>query len=334
MPNLTKPKIAYLFGAGATHAEVANFEEADEVFLFENGLRISDVSQRVMEQVQHDSTFKTDVESVTSRKGSLNIELIISLFETNRIPNAEYKITKLKDLVESDITGVLSQPFRQNFYLHKGLMELHELIQEKEELIGIISLNYDDLLDEAYHEIKQMTPTYCLTSECEDGVPLLKLHGSFNWKELELYGQKRTIQIVPLGINKNYLTPPYNFIWGRAFELLVECDILRIIGCSLSQNDIGLIDLLFKAHLERGNGRELEMQIIDFEDPARYVKNNYGFFPGLIEPRNIEAPLLYNESLKDTSQNPFKIWLRAKGDKMLDEEMDNTTYLKKCLEQT
>ena len=43
--------------------------------------------------------------------------------------------------------------------------------------------------------------------------------------------------------DNNYLIQSYNFIWSRAFEVMVKCDILSD-WCSLSQNDIGLIDLI------------------------------------------------------------------------------------------
>ena len=69
------------------------------------------------------------------------------------------------------------------------------------------------------------------------------------------------------------MVPPYNFIWGRAFDVLAKCDVLRVIGCSLNQNDISLIDLLFKVHLERADYFEIE--IIDFQKQGDQIKNNY-----------------------------------------------------------
>lgn len=157
------------------------------------------------------------------------------------------------------------------------MIELHNLTVVREQLLGIISLNYDDILDEAYNA-NQMAVDYCYTSRSgERGcVPLLKLHGSFNWTRKRIYEKTKTITIIPLGLNKNYLVPPYSFIWSRAFEILTQCDTLRVIGCSLSQNDIGLIDLLFKAHLERTSYFKIE--IIDFQKQGEQIKNNYGFF--------------------------------------------------------
>jgi hypothetical protein len=52
-------KIAYLFGAGATHAEMLNLEESpDEYFLQKNGLLISNVSKRVIRKAQNIPGFK------------------------------------------------------------------------------------------------------------------------------------------------------------------------------------------------------------------------------------------------------------------------------------
>jgi hypothetical protein len=160
---------------------------------------------------------------------------------------------------------------------------------------------------------------------------LLKLHGSFTWENIEVYDKLKSIPIIPLGINKNYLLPPYNFIWGEAFEVLIKCDTLRILGCSLNQSDIGLIDLLFKAHLERD--KQISLEIIDFQPQNSHhpIKTSYGFFPGIIEPKDIEGTLIADESIsKCEVGNPFKIWLQAKGKKMLDEKVYDTEYLKKC----
>lgn len=338
-------KITYLFGAGATHAEIINCadiivskentnpeEVTDGVFKANNGLLISDVSKRVMRIAQQNVWFKSNEEIFTSAKGSLNIELLISLFEINRIEDDH--INHLKKLVENDIKKILSVERKKEFYLHKAFFELHMKITDSEKLLGVISLNYDDVLDEAYKEILGNDPDYCFTSKRagENIMPLLKLHGSFNWQDIEIYRNTKSIPIIPIGINKNYLAPPYNFIWGHAFELLVECDILRIIGCSLSQNDIGLIDLLFKAHLERN--KSIEIQIIDFQPKNDHhsIKNNYGFFGNIIEPTKIEETLINDELIYDHDVgNPFKIWLFAKSSKMLTHRIDSTNYLKKLL---
>jgi len=214
--------------------------------------------------------------------------------------------------------------------LHKALFELHRRIGEREKLLGIISLNYDDVVDEACRAVWSRQPSYCLTSETENGLPLLKLHGSFTWRRIIIYGRSRDIPIMPMGITKNYLAPPYNFIWSRAYELLAHCDALRIIGCSLNQNDVGMIDLLFKAHQVKG--RSIRMEIIDFQPPngGHQIKNNYGFFPEIIEPEHLEGTLIPEETIRNPAGNPFRIWLKAKAERMLGSLANRTRYLKKC----
>ena len=50
-------------------------------------------------------------------------------------------------------------------------------------------------------------------------VPLLKLHGSFNWKNVKIRGRNRNIEIIPLGSTKNYgIHPPYGCIWNQALS--------------------------------------------------------------------------------------------------------------------
>ena len=334
-------KVAYLFGAGATHAEVMNStENADEAFREKYGLLISHVSKRVIKKVNESVPWMRDHEDIfASRKGTFNIELLISLFENNRVP--DHVIRKLKNAVHDDIKDVLSDNRIRKFYLHNALLELHQKINEKEELIGTISLNYDTVLDDAYKR-NDFVPHYCLSSENREGIPLLKLHGSFDWVNgVSIDGRRRPIDIIPIGMNKNYLFPPYNFVWAKAYELLKRCDVLRIIGCSLSQTDLGLIDLLFKSHSDKGSG--IKLKVIDFQPQNGYhsIKTNYGFFPNIIEPNppqervNLNDPeelLIADIQMSDYENgNPFKIWLKAKALSIFSEsEIESTKYLKKC----
>jgi hypothetical protein len=334
-------KVAYLFGAGATHAEVMNStENADEAFREKYGLLISHVSKRVIKKANEKSAWLRKHEDISAaRKGSFNIELLISLFENNRVP--DHVIRRLKTSVHEDIKSVLSETRRRKFYLHNALLELHRKSGEKEELTGTISLNYDTVLDNAY-KVNDFVPHYCLSSENRDGTPLLKLHGSFDWVNgVSIDGRKRPIDIIPIGINKNYLFPPYNFIWAKAYELLKKCDVLRIIGCSLNQTDLGLIDLLFKAHSDKGES--IKLKVIDFQPENGYhsIKTNYGFFPDIVEPNppqervnleDREELLIADNQISDYANgNPFKIWLKAKALKMFTEqEIEQTKYLKKC----
>jgi hypothetical protein len=322
-------RIVYLFGAGATHAELQNIDP--DLTSKNRGLLVSQLSSRVIERARRDPQYLTeDVAMVSGAKGSLNIELLISLIESSKIPRWEYKTNTLKNLVREDIEGILSPLTTNRFYLHRALLELHkhQTTRRKEMLTGLISLNYDDVLDTAYRQYYG-TPRYCFSLHeplQKDDVPLLKLHGSFNWKKVRIRGRNRNIEIIPLGSTKNYIHPPYGCIWNQALQTLIDCDTLRVIGCSLSPNDVHLIDLLFKAHLERGTMFDIE--IIATEKVGEEIRWNYGFFPALRTLTEIEGTLIAEPG----PENPFKTWLKFKSLKLLGtKKAAGTKYVKKVV---
>lgn len=228
-------KIAYLFGAGATHAELINLEPTAVEKEEERGLLMKNVSTRVIEKARQNSEYLKDVDMVSGTSGSLDIELLISLIESRKIHGWESKTQILKSLVRDDIQSILTPQTTGQFYLHKALLEFHQLetVTAQERLIGLVSLNWDDVLDQAYQELCG-PPDYCFSLEqLATSIPIMKLHGSFNWNRQEIRGRTRNIEIIPLGANKSYLHAPYSFIWNRALEVLIECDALRVVGCSL-----------------------------------------------------------------------------------------------------
>ncbi len=331
MVNPETQKIAYLFGAGATSAELSNTEQEDDKDKV--GLSVGDVTRRVIIKAKADESFlKNDRILLDRAADSSNIELFISLIESNHyaFDDVSVIVDHLKGLVEKDIKSILTKERTDKFLLHKALLELHKY-NEKEIVIGLISLNYDTVLDEAY-KLYYGEPDYSFSfpkeKPDEAKPPLLKLHGSFSWDDVEINGRKRKIPIIPLGVNKNYLRLPYNFIWGRALEILIKCDKLRVIGCSLSQNDIHLIDLLFKAHLEKR--APFEIEIISSEETGQEIKGKYAFFPKITTAEKIEETLMPDAK---RGINVFKEWLKAKGRRVLkeDAQIQKTTYLKEII---
>ncbi len=326
-PEPAEPKkIAYLFGAGATHAELQNIEP--DLLKEKTSLLIKDVSSRVIEAARRNVSYIKDLEMVSGTKGSLNIELLISLIENSKIHGWDKKTQLLKKLVRDDIEAILTKSRTRRFYLHKALLEFHKqkLTQKHEKLIGLISLNYDDILDQAFRKFFD-DPNYCFSLDADafssDGIPLLKLHGSFNWSEKSIRGRKRTIEIIPLGANKDYLHAPYGFIWNRTLEILIECDTLRVIGCSMSTNDVHLIDLLFKAHLERK--KPFEIEIISSDRTAEAIKRDYGFFPKIKKLTELEPELVPEPD----PPNPFRTWLRHKCLNLLKGQTAQMKYVKR-----
>ena len=344
MAEAKPSRIVYLFGAGATHAELHNIDP-DLIDKKNCGLLVSHVSSRVIERARRDPHYPAGVEMVSGTAGSLNIELLISLIENSKIPDWEYKTKKLKDLVREDIEQILSMSITRRFYLHKALFELHEHPSHptEERLAGIISLNYDDILDNGVRAISWPSAVLFFTGRTirTDDIPLLKLHGSFNWKDVKIRGRKRNIEIIPLGSNKNYIHPPYGCIWNQALQTLITCDVLRVVGCSLSQNDIHLVDLLFKAHLERG--RSFEVEIIATDNVGGNIRSNYGFFPALRSLTSIRsdygffprAGTKFKDNLVPEPEpvNPFKTWLKYKSLALLGpEKAARTKHVRKVVQ--
>jgi hypothetical protein len=310
MAEPTLQKVAYLIGAGATHAELVNVDPYLRGEL--DGLLTSQVSARVINRARKDALYIENIGAVSGITGTPSIELLITLIESSKVDAWEGKTHYLKTLVQEDITRVLTAARRKRFYLHKALLQLHQnaAARRSERLLGFLSLNYDNVLDNAYLRVLGAKPNYCL-SLSENNLakslpPLLKLHGSFNWNEIAIHGRKRAVGIIPLGSNKTYSHVPYNFIWNRALELLVECDTLRVIGSSLSQNDFHLIDLIFKAHIERNEC--INIEVIACDSVGETVKSTYGFLPGIKRLTEIEGNLIPELN----PGNPFKTWLKYK----------------------
>jgi|ERR1051326_3597579 hypothetical protein len=321
-------RVVYLFGAGATQAEL---QSVDADLAEKRGLLVSQLSARVIEKARRNKRYVEGVATVSGTSGSLNIELLISLIENSKISGWEFKTSYLKELVRKDIERVLAASVTRQFFLHKALFELHKnpTARRTERLTGLISLNYDDVLDRAYKRYHG-PPRYCFSLDKplrEKDVPLLKLHGSFNWKDQKIRGRKRVIDIIPLGSTKSYIHPPYGCIWNQALDTLISCDTLRVIGCSLSQNDFHLIDLLFKAHLERGEAFDIE--IIAKDRVGEGIRSNYGFFTGLRTLTQIRDNLVPEID----PVNPFKTWLKYKSLALLGaDKAGRTTHVRKAVQ--
>jgi hypothetical protein len=196
-------KIAYLFGAGATHAELSALDP--DLESKRQGLLISHVSERVMLKASRKPNYLKDVEIVSGTGGSLNIELLISLIENSKIHDWSKKTAILRTLIRNDITSALPPSRTRRFFLHKGLLEFHQHNKTRmgEQLTGLISLNYDNVLDRAYTAVLGSRINYCFSREMDSRspakIPVLKLHGSFNWSSQQVLCKRRDIEIIPLG---------------------------------------------------------------------------------------------------------------------------------------
>lgn len=82
---------------------------------------------------------------------------------------------------------------------------------------------------------------------------------------------------IPPGVDKKKENFQFNFLWGKAFDFLMECNVLIVIGCSLSRNDWGLIPMIYTALRLSGNNSTFEIEIIDFLDKGQKIKDDYPY---------------------------------------------------------
>ncbi|MEW6722041.1 MAG: SIR2 family protein [Candidatus Micrarchaeota archaeon] len=272
-------KVVYLFGAGATHAEKMYALRSDDVG--DEGLLNADVSRRVISNFLTDepgflSEFGIDEKSSLEREKykvlvggnkkvaekNVDIELLISLIQSIKTDKARQAAEKLRAAFREDIRFNLSQPSNPvNPMLYSSLLELSRINESNEQVLGYLTTNYDSLIDSAFkllrQEIDYGAEVYNNEISSKSNV-LLKLHGSFDWQmsansnKLEINSLTDNHAVwVPPGLDKEYVSYPYNLLSGRARELLTNCDVLRIIGCSLHQNDFRLISLLHSTYCSR-----------------------------------------------------------------------------------
>ena len=82
-------RVVYLFGAGATQAEL---QSVDADAAEKSGLLVSQLSRRVIEKARRNKRYLEDVATVSATSGSLNIELLISLIENSRFPSGNSRL--------------------------------------------------------------------------------------------------------------------------------------------------------------------------------------------------------------------------------------------------
>lgn len=257
---------------------------------------------------------------------ALNIPNIQSNTNTVEYLNEVLKVTNLYDKIT---TIKSSQSYTENI---KSLKENYEITNSETDLK--ILNRY--LLEEFY---PQETPKSQIRG---DSIKVLKLHGSFNWhnirpiavKDMASLESENTLWIPP-GVEKKKENYPFNLLWGKAIEYLMTCDVLRVVGCSLSRNDWGLIPILYTVQQFNKNETNMEIQVIDYPEAIDTIKNTYkylkvvGLFdlPEFLSFYKDQFPNAKNDSSVITEikakfsnnekANPLQEWLDSKIDDLI-----------------
>lgn len=338
-------RVVYLLGAGATQAEV-DYQGGEPVnLLMKNSKSVSGVSSRIIEKAREGGMLTDVLKESEEEEVYIDIEKLISLLSNTGIESYKRDADTLRTFYREDIlenivkTGALEKPD-----LAIGLLEMHNskpFGEETEKLIGIISLNHDNLFQIASQkvygcinlgfEFKSST----LSAGDQPKAPLLiQLHGSFNWLNrlpieiVELRGSNRNDQDVlwiPPTILKEAKDYPFNKLMGLAYEILArECDILRVIGCSLSQNDWNIISLLFNAQYSQrlhNEGECFRIELIMDQKTGKKIMQECSCLKKIVSIKDFsEGSFEEYEHYEETNpprgtefNNPFKYWLKEKA---------------------
>jgi hypothetical protein len=327
-------QIIYLFGAGATHAE-ADFQGADINLLMNNSKLFGDgVSTRILNAIGATAEFSTGDHNV-------DIEKLISLLTASGIAEHSSRAEQMREAYFTDVrnklneAGVMADPA-----LAKGLLEMHKIEafrENVERLAGIITTNHDGLLQVASQEIfGGLDLGFSFSSDDfadaadEHTPPILQLHGSFAWRfGVPLQASRLTVASeyhpdtvwIPPTILKEAKNYPFNKVTGFAYELLAKrCDVLRVVGASLTQNDWNILCLIFNAqrHKQSIGETAFEIELITPQSSCADIERDCPYLRRVIpidqlKEGNMDVfqdPDLPPDS--DPARNPFFYWLKEK----------------------
>jgi hypothetical protein len=330
-------KIVYLWGAGATHAEAQRLGSAVSLLMRDTEDFGEGITTRILKR-----TGARAVASFGAGPG-VDIEKLISLLvasgEDEHVKLAEkMRLNYFMELRSSLAKGQLLN----DQHLAVALLRMHRdatFRSEAETLSGIITTNHDGLLQVACQRVfGGINPGFEFDSDFFERAPsaevppILQLHGSFTWQfglpiRIEKLGWQSpypgTVWIPPT-ILKESKSYPFNKLTGRAYELLSrQCDVLRVVGTSLTQNDWNILSLIFNAqrHREATKGEAFQIELImphktgeGIRTDCAYLKNMRPI--GYLTDGRFADYKRENFAIPPESDmaNPFAYWLTQKSE--------------------
>ena len=338
----TPKRIVYLIGAGASHASVKSVGSPHGILMQDLSLPLLEELRKITDRsLLKDESLQYLVNSVLD--DNTDFEHIITFLEdapsqphrefAQKLRRAFEKVLREKlDRIEEETRG-------DAVFLFRVLIDMYCIRDFPEDLQGIITTNYDDLIEKAIHQLGYRTDYGIhINPSTEDSrhILLLKLHGSFGWRDsfpVTLKRKRGPTLWIPPGINKAKQAYPFNLLWGLARELL-SCDVLRIVGCSLRANDWDLVSMLFSMRHVNSLGRP-SIEVIDSPAHAHSLKTSYPYLDihSMLEVEPMGSKLIEElsgvarrrfDDLTDEEQyrlltsprteNWFQLWLKARAD--------------------
>ena len=326
-------RVVYLIGAGATQAEIDHSGgEKINLLMQDNVVLGEGLATRIIQRAEK---YRRLNKTATREGLKTDVEKLISLLDNTGLPGHRAAAEELRQLYRGEImeglqkTGVLDEP-----ELAICLLKMHQgknFTETKERLVGIIDLNHDWLFQVASKKvhggINLCFPFVSQDFPFEPSAPrIVKPHGSFNWKDsrpIEVGAIKtsrsRNMLWIPPTIVKESKDYPYNKLIGIAHEMLAtDCDVLRIVGCRLSQNDWNIVSLLFNAQYRQSLRRKgcFRVELIMPHSDGESIRKEYSYLQTIVSIAHLKDGdfTLYLDEAHGGSelQNPFRYWLKTK----------------------
>ena len=291
--------VVYLVGAGASHACVKYVNSNHGILMGDLNLPLAqEVRKQVTEHEDDNEQLLSLINAVID--DSTDFEHVITFLDespsalhrrvANRLREAFEKVLRQKlDSIRTEIGD-------DRLKLYSALLDMHTIQGFPEKLKGILTINYDEYIEDAIRKTYGTSIDFGVGVDnqagADGGLKLLKLHGSFGWADkwpISVFEGSSTLWIPP-GILKRKDRYPFNVLWGLAREVL-DCDILRIVGCRLSSSDWDLISLLFTTRHANARGQRYEVEVIDSPAHAANLQKQYPYLEikSLLEIENYEV---------------------------------------------
>lgn len=353
----TKQRVVYLFGAGATQACVQHGGGRHGILMKHLARDLLDAVKSALEP---SSPELIDLVNSLASDNS-DIEHIITFLDESVSERHRGLAATLKKTFEDVLKRRLAEISEANggmppVRLYEALLDMHDTPDCAETIAGVLTLNYDGYLEVALGRTG-WTPDFGIrvspasASPSTRSLEVIKLHGSFGWERrwpVDAVSIAEFPLWIPPGVQKAKSQYPFNVLWGRARELL-DCDVLRIVGCRLGPNDWDLVSLLFTTRHTHASRRMYRIEIIDSPEVAHQIGSAFPYLdvnsilelPEIGEqiigewlggaPRpftaldEVERRRITDETEKRRSENWLRTWLKQKAEQLTADSKSITT---------
>jgi len=352
-------RVVYLLGSGATQGCISHSGSRHNITMDGLSRTISDqVHLRVIEKYEDHAGIRRLVNTAMISQENLDIEQMITFLEDT--PASEYRdfADDLRDVfsyvLRARLKDVENELGKSRSRLYAALVDMHEVAGNSEQLQGFLTLNYDILLEHAIVKDLGRKVDYGIAPSRVDGtgrhITVLKMHGSFGWSRnwpIEIKLRHGDGVWIPPGIKKPKNDYPFNLIWGRARELL-DCDVVRIIGCNLGPNDWDLLSLLFSTRHTHASAQPYAIEVIATRPTVERIRNLFPYLEvrwlpelpkigdQLVGELLGSGPRRYNNLPEDLQSqandkaqqsitNPFSFWLKMMCERLVTDVGDLST---------